>query len=119
MAQFPKLKTGASAQYPTTKEYRFATATHTFVDGTEQRYREFHGSQQRWIVNLSKLDEGEIANILVFFRIQQGRVGEFDFEDPWTQMVVSKCHFEQDVLSVRADGEFEISTQLVIIGPAL
>ena len=117
MAQFPKLKTGAIAQYPTTKEYRFATATQRFVDGTEQRYRDVRGSRQRWIVNLSRLDAGEIAELQEFFRIQQGRFGEFDFEDPWTQTVVSKCHFEQDALPVRTDGEFNSHTELVILGP--
>ena len=119
MAQFPKLKTGAIAQYPTTKEYLFSTTTRTFVDGTEQRYRDFRGSRQRWVINFSQLGDGEIAELLEFFRSQQGRLGEFDFEDPWTQMVVSECHFEQDSLHVRADGEFDSSTQLVILGPRI
>ncbi len=119
MAQFPKLKTGAIAQYPTAKEYRFSTVTQSFVDGTEQRYRDFRGSRQRWVVKLSQLDVSEIAELLEFFRTQQGRLGEFDFEDPWTQTVVSKCHFEQDALLVRADGEFDSSMQLVILGPRI
>ena len=119
MAQFPKLKTGAIAQYPATKEYRFSTVTSSFVDGTEQRYRDLRGSRQRWVVNLSQLDDGEIAELLEFFRIQQGRLGEFDFEDPWTQMVISNCHFEQDTLPVRADGEFDSRTRLVILGPRM
>lgn len=119
MAQFPKLKTGAIAQYPTAKEYRFSTVTQSFVDGTEQRYRDFRGSRQRWVVKLSQLDVSEIAELLEFFRTQQGRLGEFDFEDPWTQTVVSKCHFEQDALPVRADGEFDNNTALVVLGPRI
>ena len=110
VAQFPKLKTGAIAQYPTTKEYRFATATQRFVDGTEQRYRDVRGSRQRWIVNLSRLDAGEIAELQEFFRIEQGHFGEFDVEDPWTQMVISKCHFEQDALSRIFNLMYELQT---------
>ncbi len=69
MAQFPSLKTGVVAQYPSTKEYRFSTETRRFVDGSEQRYRNFRGSRQRWVVNLSQLDESEIAELADFFRM--------------------------------------------------
>ncbi len=117
MAQFPSLKTGVVAQYPSTKEYHFSTETRRFVDGSEQRYRNFRGSRQRWVVNLSQLDESEIAELVDFFRSQQGRLGAFDFEDPWSQTVVTNCHFEQEFFSVRADGEFDSRTGLVILGP--
>ena len=117
MAQFPKLKTGATAQYPAMKEHRFSTVTGRFVDGNEQRYRDLRGSRQRWIVHLSRLDDGEITELLEFFRNQQGRLGEFDFEDPWSQTVISGCHFGQDALTVRADGEFDNRTELVILRP--
>ena len=123
MAEFPKLKTGVVAQYPATKEYRFSTVARRFVDGTEQRHRDLSGSRLRWVVKLSQLNGTEVAEVLEFFRIQQGRLGSFDFEDPWTQMVtqmvIANCHFGQDVLSVRADGEFDNSTELLIVGPRI
>ena len=117
MAEFPKLKTGVVAQYPATKEYRFSTVSRRFVDGTEQRHRDASGGRLRWAVNLSRLDGAEIAEVEEFFRIQQGRLGSFDFEDPWTQTVIANCHFGQDVLSVLADGEFDNRTELLIVGP--
>ncbi len=117
MAQFPSLKTGAVAQYPSIKEYHFSTETRRFVDGSEQRYRDFGKCRQRWVINLSQLDESEIAELVDFFRSQQGRLGAFDFEDPWSQIVVLNCHFERDFFPIRADGEFDSRTGLVILGP--
>lgn len=117
MAQFPKLKTGAVAQYPSSKGHLFSTEVRRFVDGTEQRYRDFRGTRKRWMLSLSQLDETELAEVLQFFFDQQGRLGSFDFEDPWTGAVVTECRFEHDALSIRADGEFNTNTQLLIVGP--
>ena len=39
MSAFPKLKTGAVAQYPASRALSQATEVVRFLDGTEQRYR--------------------------------------------------------------------------------
>lgn len=117
MAQFPKLKTGAVAQYPSSKAHLFSTEVRRFVDGSEQRYRDFRGTRKRWILLLSQLDETELGEVVQFFGEQQGRLGSFDLEDPWTGAIVSGCHFEHDTLPVLADGEFDTSTRVLIVGP--
>ena len=54
MAAFPKLKTGAIAQYPVTRREQFQNQTVRFVDGTEQRYRDSAGSRLEWEIQLSR-----------------------------------------------------------------
>ena len=118
MAEFPKLKTGVTAQYPSNREFRFSTEIRRFVDGTEQRYRDFRGHRKRWVIRLSLLDEAERETLIEFYRGEQGRLGTFDFEDPWSGMVVTGCRFDRDSLAARADGEFDSSSEIVVLGPA-
>lgn len=107
MAQFPKLQTGAVAQYPSALERRFANEVVRFLDNSEQRYRDTAAPRRRWIIKLAQLNEGELAELANFFHAQQGRLGKFDFEDPWTGTVVSDCRFDQDELHSELAGEFD------------
>jgi hypothetical protein len=118
MAEFPKLKTGVIAQYPVVRESRFQTIVSRFVDGSEQRYRDHRGGRRRWIVRLSQLDEGELQALGEFFSEQQGRLGGFDFEDPWTGNVVANCRFDEDEWSASSEQEWDRRTQVVVVGPA-
>ena len=63
MATFPILKTTAVAQYPAMRYVQFRNQTVRFVDGTEQRYRDASGPLHRWGIQLSELDESEIAAV--------------------------------------------------------
>lgn len=119
MSAFPKLKTAAVAQYPATRQSRFRNETHGFLDGSEQRFRDFRGVQRRWVIDLTQLDAGEAAVLSDFFIEQKGRLGSFDFEDPWTGAVVTGCRFESDELPILAEGESDIKTSVTIVEPAL
>ena len=118
MADFPTLKTGVTAQYPSDREFRFSTEIRRFVDGGEQRYRDFRGHRKRWVIRLSQLDESERASLLEFYMGEQGRLGTFDFEDPWSGVVLTGCRFERDSLVGRVDGEFDSSAEIVVLGPS-
>jgi hypothetical protein len=118
MSVFPKLKTGVVAQYPVLREERFSTAVSRFLDSSEQRFRDRRGSRLRWVIQLSQLDESELQELTSFFVEQQGRLGGFDFEDPWTGGVVAGCRFEDDQLQVLSDGEFDGRTDVTVVGPA-
>jgi Fe-S-cluster formation regulator IscX/YfhJ len=72
MATFPQLKTGAVAQYPATKSLRFQNQTVRFLDGSEQRYRDAAGALHQWVIQLSELDESEMAAFEQFFEDNQG-----------------------------------------------
>ncbi len=83
MVTFPKLKTNAIAQYPVTRRAQFQNQTVRFVDGSQQRYRDSGIGTAEWEIQLSLLDEGELAAIEEFFLARQGSFGIFSFTDPW------------------------------------
>jgi hypothetical protein len=117
MSVFPKLKTGVVAQYPVLREGRFSTAVSRFLDSSEQRFRDGRGARRRWVVQLSQLEESELQQLTAFFVEQQGRLGEFDFEDPWTGGIVAGCRFEDDQLQALSQGEYDGRTEVTIVGP--
>ena len=118
MSVFPKLKTGVVAQYPVVRAGIFSTAVNRFLDSSEQRFRDHRGLRRRWVIRLSQLDESELQRLCEFFVAQQGRAGQFDFEDPWTGSTVSGCRFEEDELLTISNGEFDGRTEVTVVGPA-
>jgi len=117
MDQFPKLRTGAAAQYPSALEHHYASEIVRFLDNSEQRYRDAAAPRRRWVIKLAQLDEGELAELSNFFHAQQGRLGRFDFEDPWTGTTVSDCRFDQDQLHPEFTGEFGCECIVTVIEP--
>ncbi len=96
MAAFPQLKTTAVAQYPSHRALTFSTRTVSFLDGTEQRFREYGSPIHRWIIQLDQLDESEMSALGEFFESQQGEFGDFSFIDPWDGAEYSSCSIEGD-----------------------
>ncbi len=96
MANFPALKTGAFAQYPSSRERQFATNTYRFLDGAEQRFSEFGTALRRWSIRLDLLDEAELTTLEQFFVSQGGRSGTFSFVDPFDQTLCASCSFDTD-----------------------
>ena len=94
MNEFPKLKTGAVAQYPAQRSTRYSTGVMRFMDGGEQRYREFGAPLRRWVIQLTKLDEEEMDAFESFFLAEQGGYGTFDFVDPWDGAEYAGCSLE-------------------------
>ncbi len=114
MGRFPKLKTGAVAQYPVVLEQRYATEVKKFLDCAEQRYRDLGAGRRRWVIQLEKLDETETARLARFFDEQQGRLGAFEFEDPWTGAVVTRCRFGEDRFPMLEECESRCSLRLTV-----
>jgi len=94
MNEFPVLKTGAVAQYPMRRAVRFKTQVFGFVDGSEQRYREFGRPLRRWTVQLAELDDEEMDSLETFFLAEQGGYGTFTFTDPWDATDYTGCSLE-------------------------
>jgi hypothetical protein len=115
MASFPKLKTGAVAQYPASKTVQFRNQALRFVDGTEQRYRECASALHRWEIRLNALDESELALIESFFTEPQGRLGSFSFTDPWDGADYADCSLESDAMMLETAAELKGRTDLVIV----
>lgn len=113
MSAFPKLKTGAVAQYPASRATVYATEVFRFLDGSDQRYRG-RGPAKRWAIRLDLLDETEMAAVEAFFTGEQGRFGSFAFEDPWDSTVYPNCSLESDEAVFELAGEGRGRVTLVI-----
>jgi phage-related protein len=115
MATFPKLRTNAIAQYPLARREQFQNQTVRFVDGREQRYRDSAGARLEWDIQLSQLDEGELAAIEEFFLASQGAFGSFSFTDPWDGKVHDNCSVAGDGLALVTAAEMHGSTRLTVV----
>ncbi len=114
MNRFPKLKSGAIAQYPAGRRTVFSTWVGQFTGGGEQRCREYPTALRRWLIDLRMLTSREITVLREFFLSEQGRAGMFEFEDPWDATVFGGCSFESDENQVRWEGEEMGRTRIVV-----
>jgi Conserved hypothetical protein 2217 (DUF2460) len=114
MSTFPRLKTGAVAQYPATRTAGYATQAFRFLDGTEQKFPQRGAAAARWVIKLDLLDDTEMAEVCGFFLAQQGRFGTFSFTDPWDGSVHATCSFESDELALSLEGEARGRLQVTI-----
>ena len=115
MSSFPTLKTGSSLQYPATKLIQYRTQIFRFLDGSEQRYRDFGSPLRQWAVQFDLLDESELAAFGQFFVSAQGAFGNFPFTDPWTQATLAGCSIGQDELTSELLNQSRNATKLVVI----
>ena len=114
-ATFPTLKTGAVIQYPATKTTGFSSFVVRFLDGGDQRYRQFTPPLRRWAIQLDMLDEAEVSTLEQFFVAQEGRFGTFSFVDPWTQTTFPNCSLDQETLDYELAGETRGTLRLVVV----
>ncbi len=114
MQEFPLLKTGAVAQYPALRAIRFSTQVMRFIDGSEQRYREFSGPLRRWVIQLTALDEEELDAMEAFFLAEQGGYGTFSFVDPWDDFEYTDCSLENPDAFFDYTGFHDARTRLVV-----
>ena len=115
MASFPTLKTGAVAQYPAQRILQFQNQALRFVDGSEQRYRDSAGGLRQWVIQLSALDEGEMAAIENFILAIQGRFSSFSFTDPWDGTQYPTCRLASDTAALTSIEAMKGGTTLTIL----
>jgi hypothetical protein len=114
MATFPVLTTGAVTQYPSSRRATYRTSITTFVDGSEQRFRELKQPIRSWVIRLHILTAGEIAAVESFFEARQGQFGSFTFVDPWDGTEYPDCSFDQDTFSLEALTESQYQGYLIV-----
>jgi len=114
MSAFPKLKTGAVLQYPAQTALRFSTQLVRFIDGSEQRYRDFASPLRRWTIQLDMLDEGEVQSLSEFFRALSGAAENFSFTDPWDGTTFPSCRLDGDEMTVELLDAMKSKTALVV-----
>ena len=114
MSNFPTLKTGAILQYPAQKAIQFSTKVLRFIDGSEQRYRNYQTPLRRWVVRLDLLDEAEMHVLREFFRDQAGSAQSFSFSDPWDGTTYSDCSLANDEMLEELLDEAKGKTTLTV-----
>jgi hypothetical protein len=115
MATFPKLKTNAVAQYPFGRQRQYKNQTVSFVDGTDQRYRDHRGPRTEWSIQLAELDENELASLEEFFLANEGAFGTFSFTDPIDGQSYDNCSLSSDSLQLLSFAEMRGNTKLTIV----
>lgn len=110
----PALKTGAPAQYPSSKSVSYSSYVVKFLDGSDQRYRNYSVPLTQWSFPLAMLDDSEMTLLGQFFAGQQGQYGSFSLYDPWTQTEHASCSFSQDTITNTLKEEAAGSTEIAI-----
>jgi hypothetical protein len=101
-------------QYPAEKRLVFSTRVMKFLDGSEQRFREYERVVRRWVISLDLLDGREWFEMESFFLSMQGRAGTFTFTDPWDGVEYANCSLEEDRVRISLLGEERAQLSLVI-----
>lgn len=114
MSDFPVLTTGAVMQYPAERAVVFSTQVVRFLDGSEQRFREFSKPLHRWIIRLENLSELEMSSLREFFRFQDGDADPFVFTDPWDGTEYPDCSLETDLMNEEYFGPGQTRTTLIV-----
>ena len=114
MASFPTLKTGAIAQYPSSRTTTSSTQVYRFLDGSDQSFLAYAAPLHKWQIKLELLDEVELGSLEAFFATQEGRSGSFSFTDPWDGTVYPNCSFDSDTFMAELKGWGEGATELVV-----
>lgn len=114
MTSFPKLSTGAVAQYPSDLQVETSVRILQYIDGSEQRFPERASAARQWTLRMDHITEEEMSAIEEFFVAQQGRFGQFSFTDPWTGIEYADCSFTEDSLRSQLFGEEWAGTTIII-----
>jgi len=93
---------------------QFSTDIVRFLDGTEQRYRDYPALLHRWVIQLDLLDESELAAYDQFFVSNQGSFGSFSFTDPWDGTVYPNCSLAKDTFGFEVRGEMRGKTTVTV-----
>jgi hypothetical protein len=88
---FPKLSSGAVAQYGSLMGSVWPAQVIRFLDGTDQRFLASGSTLRRWLIDLRLLNESEIAAIEAFFSSVSGEYLPFTFPDPISGVGVPNC----------------------------
>jgi hypothetical protein len=111
---FPRLRSGAFAQYPLERKDRCTTFVARFLDGGEQRFKQYKAPVRYWTLRLSQLSESELRSLQEFYVAQQGASGAFTFTDPWSGVDYTDCSFDGNSADVNLADPARGNVQLTI-----
>jgi hypothetical protein len=114
MPTFPKLSTGAVAQYPLSRGTSYGVETVRFLDGSQQRCLTRGKKLRRWLIALQQLSESELQQVEQFFDAALGNFSLFYFIDPVTGESVPNCRLSAATLKTQYVAEGSGATALWI-----
>jgi len=88
---FPRLSSGAVAQYGSPMGSVWPAQVIRFLDGTDQRFLSSDSPLRRWLIDLRLLNESEVAAVEAFFNAVSGEFLLFIFPDPISGVGVPNC----------------------------
>jgi hypothetical protein len=95
MLVFPQLPTGASAQYPFSRQITHRSIRSTMEDGTTIALSDSGADYLRWRVGFRDLSDQEASSLNAFFMSTQGNLLPFLFMDPAANLVCWSEDFAQ------------------------
>ncbi len=114
MPIFPLLSSGAVAQYSLPLITGQAVQMIFFLDGTDQRYLIQGRIFRQWQIQLTLLNDIEIAQLQTFFDEQQGDYAIFDFPDPISGQTIPNCRLLIPEMTCSYEGLGASSTTLYV-----
>ncbi len=113
MPSFPTLRTGAAVQFPYERQLRFSTQVFEFLDGREQRFRDYARGLRRWVIRLDLLTPDELTAIATFFD-EAAAASSFSFTDPSNGSVYANCSLDGPDIGLEMQDESSGRTELII-----
>ncbi len=113
MADFPRLKTGAGAQYGCERILETPVQVQRFVDGTTQRFARGR-ARRAWRLKLTGLSAQEAESIGTFIATHLETQEQFSFTDPWSGVEYSVCEAVESGYRVTAEGEHSYAIEVLI-----
>lgn len=108
MRFFPQLASGAVAQYPLERAWRYRTVRQEMRDGTVRRYDDGGPGELEWAIGLESLTPPEMGALQALFEQCRGRFGEFVMLDPagnlvsWSEDLSKPVWVKDPLLTVTA-----------------
>jgi hypothetical protein len=95
MLVFPQLPTGASAQYPFTRQLTQRSIRSAMEDGTNIALADSAADHLRWRIGFRDLSDQEASSLNTFFMSTQGNLLPFLFMDPAANLLTWSEDFSQ------------------------
>ncbi len=87
MSWFPQIGTGAIAQFPLTRSYRWRTIANNLESSEQIMLPDTPADQIEWQLSFQDLTAEEASNLSALFTASQGSYGSFTFIDPLANLL--------------------------------
>ena len=106
MLYFPQLLSGATSQYPFTKQQSSRTVAGGHIDGSVSKLLDPYWAKVEWRLSFTGLSSEERAALESLFDATEGRLGEFTFLDPahnllfWSEQLTSPAWSKEPLIQL-------------------